>query len=949
MAIWNRSDKREDARRAYARGEAYFGRKDYMNAATAYHEAAQLDPDFTLAHRDEGISLGRAGKVRESAAPLRIAFGQDRSDPLTMLAAIQTHFHLKETHEVLRYGRHLWESGLYLEVPEALPLVGHAMNESDDFIGARDVFRACVESSPDDMSARIGLATALRNLNDSEASVPHLLVVYNKGFREPAVLMMLAASLYDVGRYEESLRLYEQVLHGEESQLLQRESYRQMATAAEALYKQTGQDIYLERGFRYEMILTIGANDQQKACSDLIHRMLIANKFDLAIDLANYEVEGGAHLVAAELFAQIAFFLHEFVPSDGRDLELAARAAELNPENVEHSQMHAAYEIAHARQAEEPMSVAHAPEAGRGNATPAYRAGKPSSSNAGDMASELQRATSNLTNMIGLETIKQDVARLVDTLQVEILRRESGMPASNLVLHTVFTGPPGTGKTTVARLMGSIFRVLGLLEKGHVVDVDRAGLVAEHVGGTATKTAAQLESALDGILFIDEAYTLAKEGNDFGAESIDTILKFMEDHRDRICIIAAGYPDQMRKFLESNPGLASRFNRTFVFADYTPGELMELFELFASEKQYRLTHEARDKLQRYFDFAYRSRDRSFGNGRFVRNTLQEIVGHQSRRIIGRVAGAETAAEKQDLLSTLELQDIEAALDDAFEDSDHDEDLGDILAELNGLVGLERVKQDCADLMALIQTNRQRKEIGLPAESVSLHAVFEGPPGTGKTTVARLLGRIYRKLGVLAKGHVIEVDRAALVAGYVGQTAIRTNEVIDRARDGILFIDEAYSLMGGGNDFGQEAVDTLLKRMEDERNRLCVIVAGYPEEMKRFIASNPGLESRFNNTMRFDDYDPLALSTIYRLLMDRAGYTHTEDAVRLVDDHLAVAHATRTRSFGNGRYVRNVCEGIRKAQARRLASLTEIDQDALRTVTADDVGLYTDTLHKRFEG
>jgi len=257
-------------------------------------------------------------------------------------------------------------------------------------------------------------------------------------------------------------------------------------------------------------------------------------------------------------------------------------------------------------------------------------------------------------------------------------------------------------------------------------------------------------------------------------------------------------------------------------------------------------------------------------------------------------------------------------------------------ELRSLIGLERVKQEVESLGNLLRIQELRKRQGLANTSVSYHCVFTGNPGTGKTTVARIVAGIYRDLGILKKGHLVETDRSGLVAEYVGQTAPKTNRIIDSALDGVLFIDEAYSLMGGANDFGAEAIATLLKRMEDDRDRLVVILAGYTGEIRRFIDSNPGLQSRFNRYIQFDDYTAEDLTNIFRLQMKKAGYKIRRDAYERLQGYFREAVEHKDRNFGNGRFVRNTFEKAVQNQADRLAAMKEIPSNELSILAIEDI-------------
>lgn len=261
---------------------------------------------------------------------------------------------------------------------------------------------------------------------------------------------------------------------------------------------------------------------------------------------------------------------------------------------------------------------------------------------------------------------------------------------------------------------------------------------------------------------------------------------------------------------------------------------------------------------------------------------------------------------------------------------------DSSAELKSLIGLERVKEDVDSLRNLIKIQALRKQQGLPNTKVSYHCVFTGNPGTGKTTVARIVAGIYKELGLLKKGHLVEVDRSKLVAEYVGQTAPKTNKVIDEALDGVLFIDEAYSLLGGENDFGSEAIATLLKRMEDDRDRLVVILAGYTNEIKDFIASNPGLQSRFNRYIQFDDYSAEELTEIFKRSLRKSHYKIKRDAFEKLQTVIEKAVTAKDKHFGNARYVRNLFEKVVQNQANRLAKMDTIDNDELSIITLEDI-------------
>ena len=262
--------------------------------------------------------------------------------------------------------------------------------------------------------------------------------------------------------------------------------------------------------------------------------------------------------------------------------------------------------------------------------------------------------------------------------------------------------------------------------------------------------------------------------------------------------------------------------------------------------------------------------------------------------------------------------------------------GDPYKELDDLIGLGEVKKEVRSLANFVKLQKQREAKGLKTAKVSYHLVFYGSPGTGKTTVARIIGRIYKDLGVLKKGHTVETDRSGLVAKYLGQTALKTDTVVQHAIHGVLFIDEAVPEDGNGSDYGQEAISTLLKRMEDYRDSLVVIIAGYKNEMQRFIDSNPGLQSRFNRYIDFPDYTSAELTDIFKMYMKKNQYTLAPDAENYLREQLDYAVAHKDRNFGNARYARNVFEKSIQAQANRLEGRTNLNERELTELTVSDL-------------
>jgi len=557
----------------------------------------------------------------------------------------------------------------------------------------------------------------------------------------------------------------------------------------------------------------------------------------------------------------------------------------------------------------------------------------------------IDEAMDELDAMIGLDAVKDQIRSIKASVEAARRRALTGHGTEKPMQHFVFLGPPGTGKTAVARVIAKIFYAFGLLSTPAVIEAHRADLVGEYLGATAIKTNELIDSALGGVLFIDEAYSLVNEGDGqgdrFGNEAVQALLKRAEDNREDLIIILAGYERQMDGFLATNPGLNSRFGNRVKFPSYSPVELIDLADLALEGKGELLDPDARPVLRRMFEEVGRRRlTDELGNGRFVRSLLTKAGQRRDVRVM-----AAAAEPSQTDLVTIRGGDIEQAfaeLTTRFRGYGVTPTVESALAELDALVGLEPVKRQVHEIAAQLRVARLRDRQGLASQPPARHFVFTGPPGTGKTTVARILGRIFAALGLLVRPEVVEAHRADLVGEHLGSTAIKTNKLIDSALGGVLFIDEAYALYNhgysGGDAFGSEAVATLLKRAEDDRDRLVIVLAGYTDDMDRFLHSNPGLSSRFSVRIGFPSYSPAQLTAIAEVIATLAGDSFAANARPVLDQIFSEACARgQIDELGNGRFARSLFERACASRDLRVASIgDDATAQDLTTVIAEDL-------------
>lgn len=613
----------------------------------------------------------------------------------------------------------------------------------------------------------------------------------------------------------------------------------------------------------------------------------------------------------------------------------------------------------------------------------------------------INEVKNELNDVIGLENVKKYVLSLETNLNVQNMRKAQGLKTADISMHMIFTGNPGTGKTTIARIVAKYLKALGILSSGQLIEVTRSNLVGMYVGQTAQLTSDAIKSALGGVLFIDEAYSLCRNKQDiFGLEAVDALVKGIEDNRDKLVVILAGYTQEMTDFIENNPGLKSRFPNVIEFPDYSSEEMYQIALIAAKEKGYRISETCHDKLIASFDKSQIKGKNDAGNGRLVRNMVESAILKQAKRIteskdsnleeltaddFGLQEREEFNLEEQ-LSGIIGLEKVKDFVRSQYAmvlarekrrkadlNVDTTESLNMIFTgnpgtgkttmarvianmfhemgvlksgqlvetdkgekDLSGIVGLDNVKEYIRALKARLVIQKKRKEMGLKTdESQTMHMIFKGNPGTGKTMMARTVANVLASLGVISENKLIETDRSGLVAGYVGQTAIKTRQVIESALGGVLFVDEAYSLaQGGENDFGQEAIDTMVKMMDDKRDRLVIILAGYSDDMNRFLEKNAGLKSRFANIIEFPDYNLSQLMSISENMYENKGYILSDGAKQMLA--AVFKDEMQKKDFGNGRYVRNVVERSINRQALRLNLNKHLNKSELVTISDTDI-------------
>ena len=540
-------------------------------------------------------------------------------------------------------------------------------------------------------------------------------------------------------------------------------------------------------------------------------------------------------------------------------------------------------------------------------------------------------------DVVGMASVKDQLEKIYQFVKVQIRResilraRGAEVPPNKKGYNFVLLGNPGTGKTTVARIIARILCDVHLRGSGDIVEVDRSKIVGSVIGETEEKMSSILNSAHGGTLFIDEAYALYREdsANDFGREAIDLLMKDMEDNRDSYSVIIAGYKKEMMNMINNaNPGFKSRFNYYIEIPDYTDDELVEIAKSIIAKQQYTTGKGVERAIKKWIN--HNRIDERFGNARAMRELVETAIENQAMRI----SSLSNLSEEDYFL----LEPI-----DFWEGADDEDDISIYLKELNALTGLASVKREVGTLIDRIKVNEIRESRGLDAGNGfgTLHMAFKGNAGTGKTTVARIIGKLYNAMGILKRGDVfVECSRADLVGQHLGETAIKTKKAVESALGGILFVDEAYALCQGENDsFGKEAVDTLVAEMENRRDSLIVIFAGYSSDIDRFFENNQGLQSRVPIALDFEDYSVEEMFSIMKYMLAKNGLAlsgEAEPAARAL-----IAQKAAGGNFGNARGVRNLVDDFIRRQNVRIAAMTargeNISNETLTSILPEDIG------------
>ncbi|WP_195263515.1 AAA family ATPase [Clostridium sp. 1001275B_160808_H3] len=521
-----------------------------------------------------------------------------------------------------------------------------------------------------------------------------------------------------------------------------------------------------------------------------------------------------------------------------------------------------------------------------------------------------------LESIIGVKELKEFLVNIENNYKVQKIREKLGLRVSRISLNMIFAGNAGTGKTNAARITYEYLNALGLLSKGVFVEVSKADFITEHINETAKRTNDIINSAIGGVLFIDEAYALCESEDDkVGKEIVDALLKGIEDNRNNLTVILAGYEKDMEEFLSFNQGLKSRFPNTIHFEDYNPEEMYKIAKQIAKTKGYRIANNVKNDLIDLFTRNQLTGKNDLGNARFVRNIIENAIIYSSRKYLN---------SNKSEIDLLEREDFNFKASAKF----------DLEEKLKDIIGLEEVKNLLRSQYKLLIAQEKRKSVGVNTEiDQNLNMVFAGNPGTGKTSIARLVAQMLNSMGLLKVGQLVETDRSSFVSNIPGETSKKTEEKFKEALGGVLFIDEAYTL--ANDSLGREAIETLLKLIEDYSKEVIVILAGYEQEMEEFFDVNIGLRSRFPLWTNFEDYNPNELLEMAIRLVESKGFKLSKNGYTALKKSFVDIYENSDAQSGNGRMVRNYVENLIRIQSIRIAE-EDISVYEMNLITYKDV-------------
>ena len=533
-------------------------------------------------------------------------------------------------------------------------------------------------------------------------------------------------------------------------------------------------------------------------------------------------------------------------------------------------------------------------------------------------------------DIIGMNALKEQIIGLGKYIKFKKeVNKTDGKNLPDMNLHMMFLGNPGTGKTTIARKVTKMLYDLDCIRINKLVEVSRQDLIGEYSGETAPKVEKVIESAMGGVLFVDEAYSLKLSNNDqLGSEAIATLIKCMEDNKDELVVIFAGYTKEMQEFIHANFGIKSRIGYTIEFADYSEDELYEILKLKVNKIGFEIDKKIIPNIMEILKFGKHKRD--FGNGRFVDNLLTSMLKKHSMNY------------KKENIFIIGEQDI-PSIDELMGETSGERNPEKIEELFDDIFGMDKIKEQVIQLGKYIKFQEELSKITakrLP--DMRLHMLFTGDAGTGKTTMARKITQMLYNLGIIRINKLIEVDRKDLVAEYIGQTAPKTQRVIEGALGGVLFIDEAYSLSPKDslNDLGKEAIATLIKAMEDNRDDLVVIFAGYTKEMKDFVNSNSGIASRIGYTFEFENYKDEELYKIFEIKCKEYDLIIKLDVKEKIME--VFKYFSSVENFGNGRFVDKILQEILVKHSMNKNLMKNIN-----TLMVDDIPTIKEMVEKTF--